>query len=90
MNYLDVFGRQGDYGTSKVLEIFLEKDVYWYFPVALPPPSFSQAQEFHLVRWQHDPAVVIKRSDLVVLVLHYAHVFQIALAYQGQERELGL
>ncbi len=90
MNDLDVFRGQGHYGASKVLEIFLEEYVYGYFPVTFPPPSFSQAQEFHLVRWQHDPAVVIERSDLIVLVLHDAHIFQIALAYQRQERELGL
>ena len=82
MHDLYVLGGQGDYGASKVLEIFLEEYVYGYFPVAFPPPSFSQSQEFHLVSWQHDPAVVVERSYLIVLILNYAHVFKITLAYQ--------
>ena len=82
MHDLYVLGGQCDYCASKVLEIFLEEYVYGYFSVAFPPPCLAQTQELHFVSWQHDPAVVVERSYLIVLILYYAHVFQIALAYQ--------
>jgi hypothetical protein len=87
MHYLNILGVQSYQCGPEIPELAFEEYVDRQFTIGLVPPGLSTLEISHLVLREHQPTVIVEADNIVILVLYYAHVFQITLPDQAQERE---